>query len=78
MQSLKKQIHSYQEAFVVRRDEEFSINDDHYDFKEKMGEFKVSSENFVNALVEIKRNTLAVLQMWKGDEQWLGGSTKSS
>lgn len=40
IESLKKQISAYQEGFEGNKDEPFGISEDHFDFKEKMVEFR--------------------------------------
>lgn len=36
-----------------------------------MGEFKARSEEFVNALVDIKKNTLVILENFPTQDVWL-------
>ena len=38
-----------------------------------MLEFKLASEQFVNSLVEVKKNTLIILEKFPGEDVWLGG-----
>lgn len=49
----------------------FNITDDPYEFVEKMTEFKALSEQFVNDLVDIKKNTLVILEKFPTQEIWL-------